>query len=270
LKGLSNSATVPHMPAPRSPGTRPPRVRRKEVRAARRARRIAGLSVIGVVLVVSLLLTAFGSGQSRVGQPLGPSDRLPSTGRPTPEIVAIAGNLRLQLPVAQSSLTALGFHASGDGGETLTPVGRQGNESGLAHLFHRIFGGGGSGPVWYALGGDGGSSTSALDVGALPGTDVYAPVDGTVVGVTPYVLDGRRHGVEIDVQPQETPSLVVTLVHLRPDPAVTVGTQVIAGVSKLGNVVDLSSVEHQALARYTQDAGNNVSLEVRPAAQPQS
>ena len=33
-----------------------------------------------------------------------------------------------------------------------------------------------------------------------------------------------------------------------------------------GVIVDLSSVERQALARYTQDAGNNVSLSVRPAA----
>jgi hypothetical protein len=31
-------------------------------------------------------------------------------------------------------------------------------------------------------------------------------------------------------------------------------------------IVDLAGVERQALARYTQDAGNNVSLSVRPAA----
>ena len=31
-------------------------------------------------------------------------------------------------------------------------------------------------------------------------------------------------------------------------------------------IVDLTSVERQALARYTQDAGNNVSLSVKPAA----
>jgi hypothetical protein len=31
-------------------------------------------------------------------------------------------------------------------------------------------------------------------------------------------------------------------------------------------VLDLSSVERQALARYTQDAGNHVSIETRGAA----
>ena len=47
---------------------------------------------------------------------------------------------------------------------------------------------------------------------------MYAPVDGTVVGITPYV------------------------------------------------VADLSRVERQALARYTNDSGNHVSVELRPAA----
>ena len=39
-----------------------------------------------------------------------------------------------------------------------------------------------------------------------------------------------------------------------------------AASSKLGRVLDLSKVERQALARYTNDAGNHVLLEVHPAA----
>jgi len=84
--------------------------------------------------------------------------------------------------------------------------------------------------------------------------------------VTPFVVNGKKYGVRIDLQPQTSPSYVVSLTHLRADPSVTVGSAVVAGVSKLGNVVDLSSAERQALARYTQDAGNHVALEVRPAA----
>lgn len=213
---------------------------------------------------MSLILTAFGSGSSRVLQPLGGPSRLLQASRPAPQVLATTGALRLQLPVARP--TAVGFHSAGDGAVALVPVGHQGNEGGLAHLFHKLFGGGGSGPTWYELGGETGRPTSAVDVGAAPGTDVYAPVDGTVVGVTPYVLDGHAYGVRVDLQPQTTPSVVVSLTHVRVDPSITVGTQVVAGVSKLGNVVDVSSVERQALARYTQDAGNNVSLEVRPAA----
>jgi hypothetical protein len=50
------------------------------------------------------------------------------------------------------------------------------------------------------------------------------------------------------------------------DPNLTVGTTVSASTSKVGSVLDLSRVEHQALARYTQDAGNHVSIEVHSAA----
>ena len=70
----------------------------------------------------------------------------------------------------------------------------------------------------------------------------------------------------IDIQPASAPSLVVSLSHLRSDPALTVGTLVTAATSKIGTVLDFSRVERQALARYTQDAGNHVSVEVSPAA----
>jgi hypothetical protein len=222
------------------------------------------LALIGVVLVVSLVLTAFGSGSSRAVQTVAVIGKLPVQTRPAPQIIAVHDTLRLQLPIAKP--TAIGFHAAGDGAVSMTPVGHQGNEGALLRVVHKVFGGGGGGPTWYELGGDGGAQNSSLDVGAPTGTDVYSPLDGTVVGVTPYVVNGRKYGVRVDLQPQSTPSLVVSLTHVRADPSLTVGSPVIAGVSKLGYVVDLSSVERQALARYTQDAGNHVSLEVRPVA----
>ena len=45
-----------------------------------------------------------------------------------------------------------------------------------------------------------------------------------------------------------------------------VGSTVTASTAKLGTLLDLSRVEQQALAQYTKDAGNHVSIEVRPAA----
>jgi hypothetical protein len=221
--------------------------------------------LVGIVLVVSLFLTAYGSGPSRMVQTVALRNGLPPAGRPTPQIVAVKGVLRLQLPVYQRRVTAIGFHAAGDGALSLNPVGRQGNEGVLLRAIHKIFGGGGSGPTWYQLGGDG-AANSALDVGAAPGTDVYAPVDGTVVGVTPFVINGHTHGQRIDIQPQTAPSLVVSLTQLHADRAIKVGWPVVAGVTKLGAVVDLSNVERQALARYTQDAGDHVSVQVRQAA----
>jgi hypothetical protein len=219
------------------------------------------------VLVVSVFLTAFGSGSVRTSQSIDvPRSLTAASGRPAPRVIAVVGTIRLQLPVARP--TATGFHAGDDGAITLRPVGRQANEGSAARLFHKVFGGASSsGMPWYQLGGDG-VPNGALDVGATPGTDVYAPVDGIVVGVTPFVLNGdsRHYGVRLDIQPQVNPSLVVSLTHVRADRSIRLGETVIAGVTKVGNIVDLSSVERQALARYTQDAGNNVSIAVRQAA----
>ena len=89
---------------------------------------------------------------------------------------------------------------------------------------------------------------------------------GSITGLTDYVVNGRKFGVRIDIQPTNAPSTVVSLTHVRADPALTVGSAVVAATSKIGTVIDLSSVEREALARYTRDSGNHVSLEVREAA----
>ena len=94
---------------------------------------------------------------------------------------------------------------------------------------------------------------------------MFAPVDGTIVGITDYVLNGQARGVRVDIQPTSAPSLVVSIARLRRDPAITVGMTVVAAGTRLGAVLDLSAVERQALARYTQDAGNHVTVEVHPA-----
>jgi hypothetical protein len=225
------------------------------------------LALLGVVLVVSLLLTAFGRGTSHVPvQTVAVPSLLPVAVRPLPQIVARRGALRLQMPVTQSRVTAIGYHGAGNGALELSPVGRQGHAGLLQRIAHKLIGGGGSGPVWFQLAGGGGPATSGLDIGAAPGTDVYAPVDGTVVGITPYVVDGIRFGSRIDIQPQSSPALVVSLTHVRPDASLTVGAAVQAATRKVGSVVDLSRVERQSLARYTNDSGNHVALEVRPAA----
>jgi hypothetical protein len=39
-----------------------------------------------------------------------------------------------------------------------------------------------------------------------------------------------------------------------------------ASSTKIGRVIDLSGVVKQALSKYTQDAGNHVAIETRPAA----
>ena len=244
------------------------RARRRRPRRSfteRHAGRLVLAAILAAIVSVSLLVTAFGSASPGAPQPLAASGVLPG-GPPKPQIVATWGALQLQLPVAQSAVTAIGYHRAANGALRLDPVGRQGNAGILSRLWNRLAGGGEQRLVWFQLSGARGPGTSALDVGAAPGTDVYAPVDGTVVGIQDFVLANRTHGVRIDIRPQTEPSVVVSLMHLRADPALTVGSPVAKGKSKIGVVLDLSAVEQQALARYTQDAGSNVALEVRPAA----
>jgi hypothetical protein len=233
-----------------------------------RRRRVAGFVVLACIAFVTLLLTAFGSSKPAAVRQLAPApvNRLLPAGPPSPQVVALVGSLRIQLPVAQSRVTAIGYHASGDGALGLQALGSQANPGTLTRLTNRVFGGGGRGLRWYQIAGGDGPGTAALDVGAPTGTDVYAPVDGTILALTPYIVNGKRFGSQIDVQPTGAPSLVLSLTHLKPDPALTVGATIAAGTTKLGVLLDLSHVEEQALARYTQDEGNHVELEVHDAA----
>ena len=233
------------------------------MRRARLNRRFALVSVLSAVLLTALLLTAFGGGRA-APRALALDPAASAQTKPFPQFLAMRGAVRVQMPIAQGRHTAIGYHAASGGALTLAPLGHQGNEGVLQRAFHKIFGGGGGQPTWYRLSN---GATSALDVGAAPGTDVYAPVDGTVVGITPYVVAGHRFGSRIDIQPQSAPSLLVSLTQLRADPALAVGSNVVSGATRGGVVADLSRVERQALARYTNDAGDHVSVELRPAVQ---
>lgn len=243
------------------------RARRRRQRSfvERHGARLLLTALLSSALLLTLLLTAFGSGTTMAAQPLAASGVLPG-GRPQPQPVATVNGLRIQLPVAQSAVTAVGYHRSSAGALSLQPVGRQGNAGLLARVWNRIVGTPRERLTWFQLAGSRGPGTSALNVGAAPGTDVYAPVTGTVVAITDFVLANRVHGARIDIRPQTAPSLVVSVTHVRHDPSLTVGSPVVAATSKLGIVLDLSAVEEQALAKFTQDAGNNVAIEVRPAA----
>src|SRR5205807_2143599 len=150
-------------------------VQRQRARAARRVRRIVGGTVLATAVIVTLLVTAFGSGNTGPIRSTGPakSARLLPAGPPQLRFVAPCG--------------------------------------------------------------------------AAPGTDVYSPVDGTVVGLSPYVLNGKRYGARIELQPTGQPSLVVAVTQLEPDPALAVGSSVSSRTSKLGTVINLTGVEKQAL-----------------------
>ena len=130
-------------------------------------------------------------------------------------------------------------------------------------LWHRITGASKTGLAWYQLSG---GPLRTLDVGAVAGTDVYSPVDGTVVAIREQIVSGKVVGAEVELRPAAAPSLVVSIQNVESDPALTVGANVAAGSSKLGTVTNISRHERQALARYAAEGGNNVALQVYPSA----
>jgi len=240
---------------------------RRRIDRERRRRRLAVLVVIALVALVTLSLSAFGGSGTPAQAPAPASaSRLLPAGPPQPEILARLGTLHVQLPVSQSRVTAIGYQGGSDGSLALAPVGTQANEGVLKRVVRSVFGGSSGRPRWYQLPGGQGPSLSAVDVGATAGTDVYSPVDGTIVAIDDVVLNAAAYGSRIDIQPAGAPSLVVAVSHVRVDPSLVIGSPVTSGSSKLGSIVDFTHAERQALARYTNDSGNHVVVEVHPSA----
>lgn len=268
-------ALKPHQPFATVPGMSPPvkhrrakTSRRRHLERERRLRRLAVLIAIALVALVTVLVSAFGgSGSAPTVAPAPASaSRLLPAGPPRPEVVAKIDSLHLQLPISRARVTAVGYQGGSSGALALDPLGTQANQGLLRRIAHRVFGGATGTHRWYQLPGGQGPATSALHVGAAAGTDVYAPVDGTVVAIDDVTLNDRNYGSRIDIQPTGAPSLVVSVSHVRVDPSLAVGSAVTAAGSKLGAVVDFSRAERQSLARYTNDTGNHVVVEVHPSA----
>jgi hypothetical protein len=217
----------------------------------------AALGVAAAIIALILVLSAWTN--DRPVSPLG------TIATSVPIVVARAGALSLKLPLARGAVTAIGYHAAPDA-VALSPEGTQVNEGLLARLFHRIAGSRGGGLNYYELSGGTGTDNGALDIGAAPDTDVYAPVDGKVVQIEPYVINGRSRGVRLDIRPDADATVIVSMTRIAAEQTLAIGSAVQSGVTRVGSIIDLSKLEQQELAHYTQDSGNHVTIEVQPAA----
>ncbi|MBA4370004.1 MAG: hypothetical protein C0418_00285 [Coriobacteriaceae bacterium] len=106
-----------------------------------------------------------------------------------------------------------------------------------------------------------GAPDSAADVGAKPGTTVFAPVSGTVLLVRPYKLYGEFHDYEVHIQPQAWPEVDCVLIHVT-DVTVQASDTVVGGVTPIARVRDLARKVQPQLGQYTPDAGDHVHVQL--------
>ena len=251
----------PNMATPRS--RHAARLRADRRRAQARARRFAVAAVIAVLAVATLALTAF-DGESSPPAVSRPAPLPVTSAPPDSQVLATVGNLRVQSPVAQGGVTAIGFHGSAEGALELKPVGPQRNEGLLARLWRRITGASKSGLAWYQL--SGGAAPHARRRGRRGNGRLRAGRRNRRRHPRPGRLRERRglgDRAATDVgafarglDPERSP---------RPASSRSV-RNVAAGASKLGVVTNISRYERQALARYAAEGGNNVAIQVYPSA----
>ena len=227
-----------------------------------------GRAVVAIALVAGVLAVA---GVQRVSfggagllPTIAPATRILPAGAPRPQTLARQDQLVLLVPVQQSRITAILFHpVEGADALVLDPVGEPVNQ-GIASRIVAAFQGQDAGGPPYELVGE----PTSVDIGGPIGTDAYAPVDGKVLSITPLIVNGTTFGDQIAIEPLANPGVVVVATGIRVDPALSVGSPVSTrpeAWTKLGRIVDVTGALDPMLARYTQDGGNRIHLEVRPA-----
>jgi hypothetical protein len=222
-----------------------------------RHRRIAVkvlLPLVGAILlavVIGLLLVKSGSASSDesggLAAPVAPA--APPAEGAGDVVVAQAGGVALHLPINRSQITAVAFRAVDEPGAVALDPNGDGVSYEIAPSDGRP-----------------GPETGSVDVGAAAGTPVYSPVDGTVTSVAPYMVAGTQEGYQVSIAPADAADVIVQINHLDTPAgaaAPTVGAPLRAGLAPpIGQVRDFSRVAEQEIARYTQDSGNHVHIEV--------
>jgi murein DD-endopeptidase MepM/ murein hydrolase activator NlpD len=111
-----------------------------------------------------------------------------------------------------------------------------------------------------------GDEMTSVDVGALAGTDVYAPISGTVVKIKTYSLYGLIDDFEVHIQTPDHPEFDIVLLHVE-DLSVKVGDKVIGGCTRIAKVRNIGDIIDNNLANFTvpDDPGNHCHVQVNDA-----
>jgi murein DD-endopeptidase MepM/ murein hydrolase activator NlpD len=247
----------------RSPASQRRRAK-AHLRTQIRRRRAVALAVLATLIVLAVW-AAYALPQqtpARVPQNAGLPSIDRSSATATSVVVAKVEDFDVLLPVATDATTAVAYHPV-DNSKTVafSPAGDRLGGGNLGQKLADIFAGGG-GIQYYLMGGHGNSSSTAgLDVGAVPGSPVIAPVSGKVTAIKKYSILGRYGDVEIDIRLASDPSLLMEVTHIV-SPKVQIGDVVASGEQVLGAVRGFPAGLDQGLSRYTSDTGDHVQLVV--------
>jgi hypothetical protein len=229
-----------------------------------RRRRAAALVILATL--VSLAIWAAYAIPTETPAPIPAAAALPTFGQdgaPSQNLVmARLDGVDVLVPVPRDATTAIAYHPV-DNANTVpfSPTGDRVSGGSIGQKLADIFAGGG-GLKYYLMAGNGAdvsSSTSGLDVGAMPGSAVTSPVTGKIIAKKAYSILGRYADVELDIQVADDPSLVLVITHLA-KAHVQIGDEVTAGDTALGVVRGFPNTLDQSLRQYTSDTGDHLQL----------
>lgn len=226
-------------------------------------RLVIAIGLVALLLVVAGARLAVDRGETVVPA-VAPADRILPAGPPAPQLLARQDQLALEVPIPQERITGVLFHpVAGTNALRLTPIGPAREQGVFGRIVDAFRTETEAGIPSFREG-----IPEAVDVGAPVGTEVFAPVDGRILSITPMIVGAEALGDVIAIEPSANPGVAVILTGLEADRGLSVGTPVSTrpeGWTKLGTVVDVTGGLAPALARYTQDGGNRVQLQVLPA-----
>ena len=273
------------------------RTARAQANAARR-QKIAALSVAGtvVVLLTGAVIWRSVSDKAAATTPLVISSSSAAASAPASSGTTLAASLaatvpapgtnvasetpifayyrrvKLHLPIAMKKLTEVGFHQAENPWALPLKTSMKNANLGLAaknRSTGRDRAAEPSGPKAVMTGlvlrmwrsGRSGRPDTAVDVGALAGTTIMAPVTGTVVNIRPYLLYGQYRDYELHIHPDNTTGLDVVMIHVT-DLSCKPGQRVIGGLTPVAKVRRLSQYFHDQLADYTKSPGDHVHVQI--------
>src|SRR5215216_3387176 len=230
------------------------KAKRDEVYKRRRLMAVSLLVLGAVALVFAVFVQTKASDTAERAVPIDPNNAGPDT------VLAEAAGVSISTPIRPASLTGLGYHPEGESLAAMKPRGKNLSANAFLGLLSR-----GETPErihYYIMdpAGRGGPQTGAIDVGAMTGTTVYAPVPGTITAIRPDPMVQNANIIEI--KPDANPDVRVNVALVRSDGEAGVNDYVTAGTTELGTVADSAEVLDPQHATDTTDAGNHVTVSV--------